>query len=98
MQSELNEKHDEIRFLYKFGKGQALKSHGIIIAKVAGLPDHVTERAKEKAAVMTNEKKNIGFERDLMEKFNKIISEVSKSKEDGFKDAEKILKGFELVI
>jgi len=93
MQCEVREGSDDIKFLYKFGKGQAVKSHGIIIAKVAGLPDHVIAQAKEKAAFMTNEKRNIGFEKNLMEKFNKIIDEMSAFADHDLGDAEVAKKG-----
>ena len=91
MECEFDEKKDEIKFLYKFVKGQALKSHGIIIGKIAGLPDHVTALAKSKAAFMTIEKRNIGFERNLMEKFNKIIDEVANVKTAKAEDYDNIL-------
>ena len=38
---------DEIIFLRKIERGPADKSYGIQVARLAGLPDHVVERAKE---------------------------------------------------
>lgn len=43
----VNEKGDEIVFLRKIVKGGADKSYGIQVAKLAGVPDAVIERAKE---------------------------------------------------
>jgi len=43
----VKEKGDEIVFLRKIVKGGADKSYGIQVAKLAGLPDTVIERAKE---------------------------------------------------
>ena len=43
----VKEKGDEIVFLRKIIKGGADKSYGIQVAKLAGLPDTVIERAKE---------------------------------------------------
>ncbi len=43
----VKEKGDEIVFLRKIVKGGADKSYGIQVAKLAGLPDSVVERAKE---------------------------------------------------
>jgi len=63
--------------LYKFVKGEATNSHGVVIAKMAGLPQNIIELAKKKAAFMTKEKRNISFERNLLEKFNKTIDELS---------------------
>ena len=43
----VKEKGDDIVFLRKIIKGGADKSYGIQVAKLAGLPDSVVERAKE---------------------------------------------------
>lgn len=43
----VKEKEDDIVFLRKIVKGGADKSYGIQVAKMAGLPDSVVERAKE---------------------------------------------------
>ena len=43
----VKEKGDDIVFLRKIVKGGADKSYGIQVAKLAGLPDAVIERAKE---------------------------------------------------
>lgn len=43
----VNEKAGEIRFLYTLARGPALKSYGIQVAKLAGLPVAVTKRAGE---------------------------------------------------
>jgi len=77
MECEFNQRKDEVKFLYKFAKGQSMKSHGVVIAKMAGLPDNVIGVAKKKAEFMTKEKRNIGFEKNLLEKFNRTIGELS---------------------
>ena len=45
----VKEKGDDIVFLRKIVKGGADKSYGIQVAKLAGVPDSVIERAKELA-------------------------------------------------
>lgn len=40
------ENNDEIKFLRKIVRGSAKKSYGIAVAKLAGLPDEITEQAK----------------------------------------------------
>lgn len=40
------ENDDDIKFLRKIVRGSAKKSYGIAVAKLAGLPDEVTEQAK----------------------------------------------------
>jgi DNA mismatch repair protein MSH6 len=82
MESEFDEKNDEIKFNYKFVPGKADKSHGIVMGKMAGLPEDVLKSAKEKEKFMTTEKRNIGFEKNLMEKFSKAITELSKIEKD----------------
>ncbi len=43
----VKEKGDDIVFLRKIIRGGADKSYGIQVAKLAGVPDSVIERAKE---------------------------------------------------
>ena len=44
---EVIEKDDDIEFLRKIVRGSAKKSYGIAVAKLAGLPDEITENAKK---------------------------------------------------
>ena len=92
MQCKFDEEKDEIKFLYKFGKGQAAKSHGVVIAKIAGLPLDVIAAAKEKANFMTKEKRNIGFEKNLLERFNNTIDELAKIDEGKSFNPDKVLQ------
>lgn len=50
----VKEQGDDIVFLRKIIKGGADKSYGIQVAKLAGIPDSVIERAKELAEELTN--------------------------------------------
>ncbi|MDE7436255.1 MAG: DNA mismatch repair protein MutS [Lachnospiraceae bacterium] len=50
----VKEKGDDIVFLRKIIKGGADKSYGIQVAKLAGVPDHVIERAKEIVEELVN--------------------------------------------
>lgn len=43
---EVIEKDDDIKFLRKIIRGSAKKSYGIAVAKLAGLPSDITDRAK----------------------------------------------------
>ena len=49
MAYKANEAGDSVVFLYKFIKGECPKSFGINVAKMAGIPKGVLERAKEKS-------------------------------------------------
>jgi len=64
--------------LFKFAEGQADKSHGIVVAKMAGIPKNVLDIAKRKEKMITKEKRNISFEKNLVERFNKAIEELEK--------------------
>lgn len=44
---EVREDRDEVNFLYKVVPGAAQKSYGLYVAKLAGLPAHVIQRAEE---------------------------------------------------
>jgi DNA mismatch repair protein MutS len=43
---EIEEKGDELKFLYKVSRGVALRSYGVYAAKLAGLPKPVVRRAE----------------------------------------------------
>ena len=42
----VEERENEVKFLYKVVMGSASKSYGVYVAKIAGLPDSVIDRAK----------------------------------------------------
>jgi len=73
MKCEVNKAKDEINFLYKFVKGDASNSYGIMVAKMAGLPQEIIERAKEKTEYMNKEKRNITIHQNIQGKFNKMV-------------------------
>jgi DNA mismatch repair protein MutS len=50
--SAVHEKGDEIVFLHKIVKGGADRSYGIQVAKLAGVPEIVTERARQIAGML----------------------------------------------
>lgn len=64
----VKEKGDDIVFLRKIVKGGADKSYGIQVAKLAGVPDSVIERAKELAEELSNA--------DITEKVSEIKAET----------------------
>jgi len=49
MAYKANESGDQVVFLYKFIKGECPKSFGLNVARMAGIPQNVLERAKEKS-------------------------------------------------
>lgn len=70
----VNEKGDDIVFLRKIIKGGADKSYGIQVAKLAGVPDPVIERAKEILQEL--------IENDISVKAKEIAEEIrAKSKQ-----------------
>ena len=49
MACKTNEKQDEVVFLYRFQKGECPHSFGINVARMAGIPTGVLDRARQKA-------------------------------------------------
>lgn len=90
MACEFDEEEDEVKFLYKFKKGNAL-SYGINVAKMAGLPIETIMIAKEKAELMIQEKKNIFSAKNITSKFNNLMGVLSEAEENEFEDGEKIV-------
>ena len=77
----VKEKGDDIVFLRKIVKGGADKSYGIQVAKLAGLPDSVVERAKEivnelLANDITETVRNISVENGNTKKKKEHLDEV----------------------
>ncbi len=64
----VKEQGDDIVFLRKIIKGGADKSYGIQVAKLAGVPDMVIDRAKEIVEQLTDN--------DIIEKIQSIAVEV----------------------
>lgn len=75
------EKDGEVVFLHKLEKGKASKSYGIAVAKLAGLPQKVIERAKDVLAKL--EKYELAVFHDSSSKnagLDKAINRQEKSK------------------
>ena len=68
----VKEKGDDIVFLRKIVKGGADKSYGIQVAKLAGVPDMVIDRAKEIVQQLCDN--------DILEKVQSIVIEQKDSK------------------
>ena len=68
----VKENGDDIVFLRKIVKGGADKSYGIQVAKLAGVPDMVIDRAKEIVAELTDN--------DITEKVQSIARENKNDK------------------
>ena len=63
---DVKEWHDEIVFLHKVKAGAADRSYGIQVAKLAGLPNRVVERAGEVLGLLEkNDRRAAGAERPL---------------------------------
>lgn len=73
----VKEKGDDIVFLRKIVKGGADKSYGIQVAKLAGVPDMVIDRAKEIVAQLCDN--------DILEKVQNIAVDQKESKHKAVK-------------
>lgn len=68
----VKEKGDDIVFLRKIIRGGADRSYGIQVAKLAGVPDMVIDRAKEIAAQLS--------QNDIAEKLQEISADIRESR------------------
>ena len=75
---------DDIVFLRKIVKGGADRSYGIQVAKLAGVPDMVIDRAKEIADQLSDN--------DITEKVQSIAVETKGEGKDGRRNASKVPK------
>ena len=73
----VKEKGDDIVFLRKISKGGTDKSYGIQVAKLAGVPDMVIDRAKEIVAQLCDN--------DILEKVQSIAIEQKETKHKAVK-------------
>lgn len=67
MACRANEAKDEVMFLYRFEKGECPMSFGINVARMAGIPRFVLERAKVKS-------------HEFSEKLNELTNHVKMAK------------------
>ncbi len=76
----VREWRDEIAFLHKIAKGAADKSYGIHVAKLAGVPREVVQRAQE---ILTGlEESQVTASTDVLRKALRDLSDKSKKKTD----------------
>ena len=59
---------------------------------MAGLPESVIEKGKEKAVLMTKEQENIKRNRDLLERFTKSIELLGRSDEISENDVDHMIE------
>ena len=97
MASEFNKEKDEIKFLYKFIRGKADKSHGIMIARAAGLPKSIALKAQEKALEISNDSDILDQLEDNEFKFKSIIEMMTKIKRKDDCDINDVLSQMTMV-
>ncbi|KAL4460959.1 hypothetical protein ABPG74_016431 [Tetrahymena malaccensis] len=81
MDFEYYQEQKKIHFKYKYIKGSSEKSFGVNVAKMAGLPDSVIDKAHKMEHYMNSEDQNIGNVRRITQKFNSIIEAQHQSDE-----------------
>lgn len=74
------EKDGEVVFLHKLKKGKASKSYGIAVAKLAGLPQKVIERAKDVLAKLEKYELAVFAENKNAEGLEKAFDRAGQSK------------------
>jgi DNA mismatch repair protein MutS len=92
------EKEGEILFLKKVKKGKSKKSFGIYVAKLAGIPLQVTNRARELLTGLESKKKEIKIKQEEPSLFADLIdpSLISKAKSPTEERILKKLKGIDI--
>ncbi|GBF50150.1 DNA mismatch repair protein MutS [Leptospira ryugenii] len=82
------EKEDKILFLKKVKKGKSKQSFGIYVAKLAGLPESVTNRAKELLTGLESKKKEIRIKREEPSLFPNLneISNLDEGSQSNMKE------------
>lgn len=87
----VSEVDDNIIFLRKIVEGGADQSYGVEVAKLAGIPKSVIDRAKEILADLEGTDKGViqGIEKGEVSKVVECIEEISIEKEDSTNDKEK---------
>ena len=93
---EIEERGEELKFLYKISRGVALRSYGVYAAKLAGLPKPVVRRAEQLLAEY--ERENSRFEvsdskTNTSSKFENLLREIDL---DGISPVEALMKLYEL--
>lgn len=73
------ERNGEIRFLHTLVKGPALKSYGVQVAELAGLPATVTRRAKSLLREIESSKMKATSQLSLMDQWSLADEEVTTS-------------------
>ncbi|WP_436513630.1 DNA mismatch repair protein MutS [Clostridium thermobutyricum] len=86
----VSEVDDNIIFLRKIVEGGADQSYGVEVAKLAGIPKSVIDRAKEILADLEGTDKGViqGIEKGEVSKVVECIEEISIEKEDSTNDKE----------
>ncbi|MCZ8156887.1 MAG: DNA mismatch repair protein MutS, partial [Leptospira sp.] len=85
------EKEGEILFLKKVKKGKSKQSFGIYVAKLAGIPNQVTNRAKELLLGLESKKKEIKIKQEEPSLFSGIL-DPNVNKDSKTETETKILK------
>ncbi|KRX06928.1 P-loop containing nucleoside triphosphate hydrolase [Pseudocohnilembus persalinus] len=73
MDYEYNQGEKELKFTYKFIKGEADRSFAVNCAKIVGLNEQIQKIAEEKEQEMNSESEKLGVARKKIQDFNAII-------------------------
>lgn len=77
------ERNGEIRFLHSLVKGPALKSYGVQVAELAGLPASVTKRAKSLLRDIEAKKVQVSSQLSLLDQIPDFEEAMGKTMEKG---------------
>jgi DNA mismatch repair protein MutS len=80
----VSEQGGEVRFLHSLVKGPALKSYGVYVAELAGVPASVTRRAKALLKKVEEEKMDVSPQKSLFEFQEEQELKLVEKHENGF--------------
>ncbi|TGN20714.1 DNA mismatch repair protein MutS [Leptospira idonii] len=90
------EKEGEVLFLKKVKRGKSKQSFGIYVAKLAGIPEVVTSRAKNILSGLESKKREIKIKTEEPSLFGSLLEAPSSSLTQGEERILKKLKGLEI--
>ncbi|MCX7998304.1 MAG: DNA mismatch repair protein MutS, partial [Leptospiraceae bacterium] len=90
---DTQEKEGNVIFLRKVKKGKAKKSFGIYVAKLAGIPDSIVERAAEILSGLESKKREIKYKQEEPSLFSFSTSNLAQNK---FQELQEQMKNLDI--
>jgi DNA mismatch repair protein MSH6 len=76
MKHSYDEVSEEVQFTYKLVEGEAQKSFATNVARIAGLPRHVIQKALEVERKISKEEEKLTVNRGIIKEFNSLMAKL----------------------